>query len=175
MENPLSFDHIEIKNIYKSCSKQVYAMVMKNSGSFDDARDIFQETMIALFENVNKGAYQPTANICTYLYRIAYNKWMKALRENEKKATVLMDEVPDLAYDPLTGDEHLNSRYSALENCMKKLDERSRKMIQLSAENVKDKDAATELGFTSDGYYRIALMRIKEKLIECLNKNNNAA
>ena len=59
-----------IENIYKSNFSTIQAFILNNNGSYDDARDIFQEAMIVLYENAKNESFVLTCQIKTYLYSI---------------------------------------------------------------------------------------------------------
>jgi len=43
-------DFVLINEIYEKCSPQCRAYVLKNNGSIDDARDVFQEALIIVYQ-----------------------------------------------------------------------------------------------------------------------------
>jgi DNA-directed RNA polymerase specialized sigma24 family protein len=49
----------------------VQALVLKNNGSADDAKDIFQEAMIVLFEKVRSGSLELNCQIKTISIQFA--------------------------------------------------------------------------------------------------------
>lgn len=57
---------------------------MKNNGSEDDAKDIFQETIIVLLEKVPKDDFNLTSSLKTFIFAISSNLWLKRLRDSNK-------------------------------------------------------------------------------------------
>ena len=51
-------DRKAIETIYKQHYNMVQALVLNNSGYPDDARDIFQEAMIVLYEKATSGSFE---------------------------------------------------------------------------------------------------------------------
>jgi DNA-directed RNA polymerase specialized sigma24 family protein len=49
-------DKTAIETIYKENYKLIQALVLNNNGSVDDAKDIFQEAMIVLYQKVQSGS-----------------------------------------------------------------------------------------------------------------------
>jgi len=66
--------------VYQFCYPSIEALVTNNSGTIDDAKDIFQESLIVLLDNVKQPDFRLTASLKTYLYAIAKNLWFKRLR-----------------------------------------------------------------------------------------------
>lgn len=72
------------ETIYKDNYTMVQSMIVNNNGSIDDARDIFQEAMIVLFENSKSDTFTLNCQIKTYLYSVARRLWLKRLQHLKK-------------------------------------------------------------------------------------------
>lgn len=83
---------------YEALYKRYYAMVetfiLQNNGSREDARDIFQESMIALFRSVSKLEFQlyKDATLTAFIMAIARKTWYNTLRKKKKMALANEDE-----------------------------------------------------------------------------------
>jgi len=60
-----SNDFVLINEIYDKCSSQCRNYVLKNNGSVDDARDVFQEALIDVYQKCKDLTL--TVPICGYL------------------------------------------------------------------------------------------------------------
>ena len=72
-------DKKAIETIYKDNYNMVQALVLKNSGNIDDAKDIFQEAMIVLYERAQSEAFELNCQIKTYIYSVSKRLWLKRL------------------------------------------------------------------------------------------------
>ena len=72
-------DRKAIETIYKDNYNMVQALILKNSGNIDDAKDIFQEAMIVLYERVQSEAFALNCQIKTYIYSVSKRLWLKRL------------------------------------------------------------------------------------------------
>lgn len=70
-----------IEIIYKQNFNTILAMIVNNNGSYDEARDIFQEAMIALYEKAKSESFVLTCKINTYVYSICRRLWLKRLQQ----------------------------------------------------------------------------------------------
>ena len=89
-------DQIAIKQFYMSNYFKIEALVLKNSGSIDHAKDLYQESFITVWRNLKTNRFEPKNETALqgYLYQIAKNKWMDVLRSNTfKKTNTLTDET----------------------------------------------------------------------------------
>ena len=66
--------------LYKSYFKYTKNFVQKNSGSLEDAQDIFQDALIILYEKLNADNFQVYTCLENYVTGIAKNLWLKKLR-----------------------------------------------------------------------------------------------
>jgi len=80
--------------IYKRNKEKVCSYILSNSGNEDEAKDVFQESIIAFYENVRDQKFKADSAISTYLYSIARFKWLNQIKKN----TIRMSH--DTQYQP---------------------------------------------------------------------------
>jgi RNA polymerase sigma factor (sigma-70 family) len=89
-------DEKVLQYIYVSNYPRIEQYVLDNSGTADDARDIYQEAFLAVWRNVQLGRFTPQNDtaVSGYIYQIARNKWLDQLRAvKNKKTASLPDEI----------------------------------------------------------------------------------
>jgi len=94
--------------LYKKYYNLVLKFIVNNSGSEQAAQDIYQETMIVLYENVQKPAFALNCQLQTYVYSVAKRLWLKQLKKNGKTFLFKDDienELVDVSEDI---NDHLN-------------------------------------------------------------------
>ncbi len=79
-----SKDNHAYEILYKFYYPSVKNFILKNNGCDDDAKDIFQETIIVLLEKVPKDDFNLTSSLKTYIFAISSNLWLKRLRDSNK-------------------------------------------------------------------------------------------
>ena len=77
--------------LYKFYYPSVKNFITKNNGSVDDAKDIFQETILVLLEKVPKDDFNLTSSLKTYIFAISSNLWLKRLRDSNKIVRTELD------------------------------------------------------------------------------------
>ena len=77
-------DRQAIETIYKQHYGMVQSLIINNNGTSDDARDIFQEAMIVLYEKAKSGSFELTSQLKTYLYSVCRRLWLKRLQQQQK-------------------------------------------------------------------------------------------
>lgn len=74
-------DSKSVEIIYKDNFNVIQSFILNNNGNYDEARDIFQEAMIALYEKAQTDSFVLTCQIKTYLYSICRRLWLKRLQQ----------------------------------------------------------------------------------------------
>lgn len=89
--------------LYQHHHRQIFSMVQQNSGNTDDAQDIFQEGLVALWTNIqtNRFELKDSARISTYLQTLCRNIWISRLRQ--KRPMQDMEGQAHLVADEDTG------------------------------------------------------------------------
>ena len=77
-------DKQAIETIYRENYSIIQNFVIYNNGSADDARDIFQEAMVVLYEKSKDTTFLLTCQIKTYVYSICRRLWLKRLQQLNK-------------------------------------------------------------------------------------------
>ncbi len=86
-------DSAAFSYLYKAHFNMIRNLVEKNSGTYDDASDIFQETLIIIFEKVRDKKLHISCSLKTFIYSIARNQWLKKL--NSRKKNVQLKNFED--------------------------------------------------------------------------------
>jgi len=95
-------DNQALKFVYKTYWPMISRFVRENSGSEEDAEELYQEGIIALYEKFKSPDFILSCSIKTYIYSICRNKWLNVL----KGRRVIVDleeylEVSDLPEENL--------------------------------------------------------------------------
>src|ERR1700761_7482131 len=81
--------------LYKKYYPLVLKFILNNSGSEEAARDVYQETVIILYENAQKPEFSLSCQLQTYVYSIARRMWLKQLKKSGR--TFLLKEEDEEA------------------------------------------------------------------------------
>ena len=159
-----------VDSLYTSCFKSVRNWVVTNSGTEDDAYDIFQEAFQVLFQNCKKEDFVLTSEPCTFLFAVSSNLWKKELERRQKVLKNKLKLTTDsIAYkdDPHMHRERLVAKYFLL------IEERCRRILQLSTiEGLPGKEVTEQLEFKSYEYYRVAKKRCLDNFFKLLESDD---
>lgn len=126
-----SNDRQSIETLYSQHYKMVQALIINNQGTADDARDIFQEAMIVLYEKARSDNFELNCQIKTYLYSVARRLWLKKLQQQQKFSpdiAAVEETVP--VEDEVEAQEQRNAEYVMMEKAMHSLGEPCRSILE---------------------------------------------
>jgi RNA polymerase sigma factor (sigma-70 family) len=91
-----------LKEFYIVNCKKVELLVLKNNGSVDHAKDIYQDAFITVWTHVKNDKFTPKNDTAlqSYLYRIAKNRWTDVLRSKSFKNSKLLNNEALAFVDP---------------------------------------------------------------------------
>lgn len=100
-----SNDSEALKSLYTNNYYKIEALVLKNSGTKEHAKDIYQEAFLSVWNNIKNDTFVPQNETALqgYLYQIAKNKWFDVLRSSQFKKTNLMN--PTMTFEDKIDDE----------------------------------------------------------------------
>ena len=77
-------DRTAIETIYAQQYSMIQTLIINNNGTAEDARDIFQEAMIVLYEKARSGSFELNCQLKTYVYSVCRRLWLKRLQQMQK-------------------------------------------------------------------------------------------
>ena len=95
IEGILNQDDKTLNWLYDNYFQTVKNHILKNSGTHDDASDVFQDSIITLYSQICDNSLNLTSDLKGYFFGIARNIWSSYLRK--KRVTQELD--PDLVAD----------------------------------------------------------------------------
>ena len=146
-------DEIALKKLYKNNYQKIESLILKNNGTTEHAKDIYQEAFITVWRNVKNNKFIPENEtaINGYLYTIAKNKWMDYLGSAANKKTVSLNRlshvVPEeINVDETTAENDHEQKLSAAMKAFKEMDSACKNLlIRFYFEKKSMKEIAREL------------------------------
>ena len=157
-----------IEAIYRDNYAMVQAYVLNNSGNTEEARDIFQELMIVLYEKAISDSFELHCQLKTFIYSVCRRLWLKRLQQMQRfsggpenlEETVPVDEELEVH-------EKQNTDFILMENAMNKIGEPCKSLLEayyLQKKNMQE--IAAEFGYTNADNAKTqkykCLMRLKK-------------
>jgi RNA polymerase sigma factor (sigma-70 family) len=151
-----------IRDIYRQHAGAVQRWVQSRGGSVEEARDIFQDALIALFEKAQQVDFVLTCPLGALLHVICSRKYIDRLRQKNKDAGVRNEEerryTETYDSDALTLAEEAmaaQEKQLVLADAFAQLSDLCRRLLTLLSNGVTPKDAAAALEMNGvDTLYR---------------------
>lgn len=126
-----SGDDRALAHLYKLHFPMISHFILSNSGTDDEAKDIYQEGVIVFYEKVKSEELQLTCLIKTYLYSVCRRLWLKRLAEKGRFATKVDDAENFLMLDDEAPQQEENERrFGVMEDALNQLGEPCKALLE---------------------------------------------
>ena len=88
-----------LNKLYLAYFPMVLQFILNNSGDEDDAKDVYQEAIIVLYNKVRSGNFELSSKLKTYIYSVSRRIWLKKLAQQSKKTNNIADFEDVLTVD----------------------------------------------------------------------------
>ena len=163
-------DHVTLKAIYRFVYPQVEQYVVRNSGSMEEARDLFQETMMIAFQQVSHPDFKLSCRLSTYLIAISRKNWMRKLRDDkpsEIRSTHVLENLT-AATEALT--DNFEQKELLFHQKLQELPPRDRELMELYLAGASTRTIMKHFGYTSPAYVRKRKCQCKAELKRLIEK-----
>lgn len=151
---------MDFDTIYQTYHQKIYRLCMGYVNDEELAKDMVQETFIAIWKNLSN--FRKESALGTWVYRIAVNNCLRQLDRKKKADSHIKSlNVPDIVFE--TVPDQPNDKIVFLRKCIAELKEIDRIIISMVLEEVPQKEIGEVLGMT-EGNVRVKVHRIKEKI-----------
>lgn len=80
-----------IHQFYSEYFNSIADFIIRNKGSVDDAKDIFQDAIMIIYQKAQNVDFQLKHSLHTYFYAICKNLWYQRLKRKKNTAPLLHD------------------------------------------------------------------------------------
>jgi RNA polymerase sigma factor (sigma-70 family) len=144
-------DRQAVETIYRQHYSAIQMFILNNNGSVEDARDIFQEAIIVLYEKSKSDTFSLTCQLRTYVYSICRRLWLKRLQQLSRYSAPAdhLEEVVPVEED-LEEHEKRNADFVLMEQAMSKIGEPCKSLLDAYYLQKKSmQDISAEFGYTN--------------------------
>ena len=140
-----------VETIYRENYGIIQSFILKNNGYPEDARDIFQEAMIVLYEKSSSDSFELTCQIKTYLYSVCRRLWLKRLQQSQRHAAGIENIGETVAIeDDLHTHEKKDADFHLMETALGKLGEPCKSLLEgFYLEKKSMPEIAKQFGYTN--------------------------
>ncbi len=163
-------DESILQIIYRQYYQTIVQLVMNNSGSLQEAKDIYQETLIIFYEKVKDENFELNCKLKTFLYSISRNLWLKQL-QHKKRFTNSISDSEEYLEIPWEEAGKKEDQYQAMHKALESLGEPCRSILKdfylhsQSMEEITEKFGYTNADNAKNQKYK-CLKRLKKSFFD---------
>lgn len=158
-----------LRYVYQENYPSVRNYVTENNGSSQDAKDIFQEGLVLIFQKVTSQKLFLESNFHGYIFSVCRLLWLKEL---EKRKSEKMDKKDIKGYQDLQTDLNFDDleqeKYRLYQKHLRRLKPDCQRVLMLFYDGVSIRDITKIMGYTSESYTKKKKSMCKEKLIQAI-------
>ena len=167
----LSGDRAVLTRMYTALFPAIRSLVRDYGGSEDDAKDVFQDAVIVLYEKAQRPDFQLTSKFSTLFYGVCRNLWMSRQQKKSASEVTIPDHAKYIPDESIEVDLLQVERGKLFYRALRQLGEDCQKLLQLFFQKQSMDEIAQQMGFASEGYARRRKSQCKDRLVE-LVKND---
>lgn len=141
-----------INEIYKLYSGNIKRFIVKNSGDEDDAADIFQESLIDIYNLAHRPSFVLTCPFEAFLVTICKRKWLNAIKKRKQSpVTNTLEDVYTLKeVDSSTAESYIEliEREETIMQLLETMGDRCKSIIKACMSGDHQEKIADGLGLT---------------------------
>lgn len=157
----------ELVGLLTRNQRKIFAYIYTLVPNRADAEDILQETSVTIYKKFDE--FESGTDFVAWANRIAWWKVKAAQQKFARSKVVFNEEVMEAVVATAgTMEAEMSDRHEALGSCLKKLNERDRRMVLTRYESGSGVErAAAQAGRSRQAAYK-ALGRIRQLLLDCV-------
>lgn len=151
-------DEAALDYLYTKHYRMMVNMIIKNSGTEVEAKDIFQEALIVFWRKAMSPDFELTSKISTYIYSICQNLWRKELDRKKRLSYEEADGIQESNFDK-------KEKEKLVHQCINALGDTCKQVLTLYYfDGMSMNDIAEKLGFSNADTAKTKKYKCKKEL-----------
>lgn len=165
-------DNKTIQIIYNQFLGKVIAFVIKNNGTKEDAKDIFDQAIFQISARLERDQFQIKSSFEAFLFTACKNLWRRELNKRAHRQ-VTNSNVKELYYKEkqMTQATLEQERWELFQEKVTELSENCSQVLQLFFKRFSSKDIMKNLGYQSENTVRQRIFKCKKQLMKLVQND----
>ena len=140
-----------LNKLYIGYYPMILQFILNNNGDEDDAKDVYQEAIIILYNKIKGGDFELSSKLKTYIYSVCRRIWLKKLSQESKKTNNVSDFEDVVAVEvDLEQHEEKDLQFEKMGSALLNLGEPCKTIIQdFYINNLSMQDICEKFGYTN--------------------------
>lgn len=167
IQHILTGDRAGLTLMFRSLFPAIRSIVRDyGNGSEDDAKDLFQEATILVYEKAQRPDFQLTSQFSTYFIGICRNLWMSKRQKKSASEVTIPEEAKYIPDGNPEMDLLQAERGQLFYKAMKQLGDDCQKVLELFFQKYSMEEIAQKMGFGSADYAKRRKGQCKDRLVD---------
>lgn len=161
-------DERSLDYLYQKYYSMMTRLVIRNSGTEDEAKDIYQDALVVFWLKVKNDQLVLTSKISTYIYSICQNLWRKELERKKRLSNETADGNTSMDFDKKERIEIVNKSVQAMGDTCRKV------LSYYYFDNMSMSEIAEKLGFANADTAKTKKYKCKKELDKMIKSQYTA-
>ncbi len=166
-------DNEALSVIYKISLPKIRKYILSNSGTEDDVKDIFQDTIVIFYRQVKTGKFKRELGIDGFLYHVARNLYIKHVTRyaNKNLKTDVWEDKG--ASEDLLQNVMSEEKQQLIHRLFEDLGNTCSELLKLVIfQDLSMKDVAARMGFSNENVAKTKNYKCRQRLSKLVKGNN---
>jgi RNA polymerase sigma factor (sigma-70 family) len=161
--------------LYDKPLRKIRKYILSNNGSTEDANDIFQDSVVILFNQIINNKYKSDLDLDGFLFSVSRNLWIdKVRREKRMLNKDFTIETNHTDFNDQLKDLIVKEKSAALRTVFEKLDEKCRKILHYTIyEKLSMKEISVKMGYSNENVAKSNHYRCKTYLAKLVKEDES--
>jgi RNA polymerase sigma factor (sigma-70 family) len=140
-----------LNKLYVGYYPMILQFILNNNGSEEDAKDVYQEAIIVLYNKIKSGDFELSSKLKTFIYAVCRRIWLKKLSKESKKPMNVTDfEDVGAVENDIEKHEERDQQFEKMQSALVLLGEPCKTIIQdFYINNLSMQDISEKFGYTN--------------------------
>ena len=140
-----------LNKLYTGYFPMILQFILNNNGDEDDAKDVYQEGIIVLYNKIKSGDFELSSKLKTYIYSVCRRIWLKKLAQQSRKTSNIADFEDIIATDvDVEEHEEKDRQFEKMGSALLHLGEPCKTIIQdFYIHNLSMQEICEKFGYTN--------------------------
>ncbi len=158
--------------LYEYINPKVVQFVCANSGTTEEAHDIFQDAVLIFCKEVKIKRFKPEHGVGAFIYTVCRNLWINKAKRKYRQVESFSIENKLESSSNIERDYISEERGKILQTLLDQIGERCKELLVYSIyHNLSMKQIAEKMGFASENAAKTRNYKCKQKLIKIVQEN----
>ena len=164
-------DDKALQGLYDTGFRKIRDFVKKNTGSTEDAEDVFQDAVISFYKHVKEGKFDISFDIDAFLFTAGRNCWINKVKR-EQKIVGMPDNFQVESDHSLYGQLADKDRNEKVQAIFETIGSKCKELLTLVVYyDYSMKDVSIKMGLQNENAAKTQHYKCKQKLIELMGNN----